>query len=221
MLSFMKNLLMMGCSLIFLSPPIAWFFGIIADRQLLAMISQKLSSLDLIASIDYQILFQKQNFGASKIRLVLWISLKDLHLVTVMLSLLSLLFPISLNLSKIFLSIKVKRFQELIQKMDPFKLLFLYRVYLQKLKLMIFFQQLKARLFSLGNAIHKRKTVGQSFWKNSGLKLMLTMKEQLQGGNMRLLHSLLDYPQRIIFNLNTMPIRLGLSLSNLMIKGIF
>lgn len=154
-------------------------------------------------------------------RLAVWTSLKDLHLATVMLLLLSLHLPINLNWSKISLRTMIKHLQELIQQMDQFKPLFLYRVYLQKLKLMIFFQQLKARLFSLGNAIHKLKTVGQSFWKNSGQELMLTMKEQLQGGSMRLLHSLLDYPRRIIFLLNIMPIRLGLSLSNILKMDIF
>jgi hypothetical protein len=129
--------------------------------------------------------------------------------------------PINQNLSKIFLSIMIKLLQVLIRKMDHLKQLFLFKEYLQKLKLMIFSQQLKARLFSLENAIRKRKTVGPSFWKNSGLELMLTMKEQLPGGNMRLSHSLLDYPQRIIFLLNTMPIRLGLSLSSIWEMGIF
>ena len=154
-------------------------------------------------------------------RLAVWTSLKDLHLATAMLSLLCLHLPINLNWSKIFLSKMIKYLQELIQRMDQFKPLFLYRVYLQKLKLMIFFQQLKARLFSLGNAIHKIKTVGQSFWKNSGQELMLTMKEQLLGGSMRLSHSLLDYLRRIIFLLNIMPIRLGLSLSNILKMDIF
>ena len=144
-----------------------------------------------------------------------------LHLATAMLSLLCLHLPINLNWSKIFLSKMIKYLQELIQRMDQFKPLFLYRVYLQKLKLMIFFQQLKARLFSLGNAIHKIKTVGQSFWKNSGQELMLIMKEQLLGGSMRLSHSLLDYLRRIIFLLNIMPIRLGLSLSNILKMDIF
>lgn len=148
-------------------------------------------------------------------RLVLWISLKDSHLATVMLSQLSPHLPISLNWSKIFLNKTTKSIQELIQKMALFKLLFLFKVYQQKFILMIFSQQLKQKLFSSGNAIRKRITVGQSFWKNFGLELMLTMKEQSQGGSMRSLHSLLDCPQKIIFHLNTMPIRHGLSLSNI------
>ena len=115
----------------------------------------------------------------------------------------------------------IKLFLELILKMDPFKLLCLYRAFLQELKLMIFFQQLKVRLFSLVNAIRKLITVGQSFWKNSGLGLMLTMNVLLQGGSMKLSLSLLDYQQRIIFLLSIMPIKLGLLLSNILMMGIF
>jgi hypothetical protein len=177
--------------------------------------------MDLMASKDYQILCLKQNFGAKKMRLVLWTSLKDSHLVTVMLSLLSPRLPISLNWSKIFLNRMIKLFPEVILKMDQFKLLFLYRAFLQEFKLMIFFQQLKVRLFSLVNATRKLIIVGQSFWKNSGLGLMLTMKEQLQGGSMKLSLSLLDYPQRIIFLLSIMPIKLGPLLNNILMMDIF
>ena len=143
-------------------------------------------------------------------KLVVQTSLKDLLLVTVMLSLLSLHLLISLNWSEIFLGRMIKRFKEIIQKMDQLKQLFLCRAYLQIFILMIYSQQLKVILFFLGSVIHKHKTVGQSFWRSCGLGLMLTMKEQLQDGSMKSSHSLLDYLQRIIFLLNTMPIKLGL-----------
>jgi len=153
---------------------------------MLALTSQKLWSMDLIVSFDYQILFLKQNFGAKKMRLVPWTSLKDLHSETAMLSLHSPRLQISLSWSKIFLRPMIKRYQEPIHKMDQSKQLFLYKVYLQRFKLMISSQQLKVKLFSLGNAIHKRIIVGLSSWRNSGQELMLIMKEQLQDGSMKL-----------------------------------
>ena len=110
---------------------------------------------------------------------------------------------------------------ELILKMDQFKLQFLFRAFQQEFKLMIFFQKLKVRLFSLMNATSKLIIAGQSFWKNFGLGLMLTMNEQLQGGSMKLSLSLLDYPQRIIFLLSIMPIKLGLLLNNILMMDIF
>ena len=88
--------------------------------------------------------------------------------------------------------------KEFYQKMDLFRQLFLYREYLQKFKLMIFSPLLEMIIFSLENAIQKLKTVGQSFWKNSGLEIMLIMNEQSQVGNTRLFQLLLDYQQKII-----------------------
>ena len=167
--------------------------------------------MDSIVSFDYQILFPKQNFGAKKMRLVPWTSLKDLHWETVMLSLHSPHLLISLSQSKIFLSPMIKRLQEPIHKMDQFKQLFLYKACQQRLKSMIFSQQLKVKLFSLGNAIHKRKIVGLSYWRNSGQELMLIMKELQQDGSMRLQLFWLDYLQKIIFSLNITQIKHGLS----------
>lgn len=154
-------------------------------------------------------------------RLVQWTSLKDLHWETVMLSLHSPRLQISLSSSKIFLSPMIKRYQEPIHKMDQSKQLFLYKVYLQRFKLMISSQQLKVKLFSLGNAIHKRIIVGLSSWRNYGQELMLIMKEQLRDGSMRLQRFWLDYLQRIIFNHNITQIKLGQSLSNILMMAIF
>ena len=177
--------------------------------------------MDLIVSFDYQILFLKQNFGAKKMRLVPWTSLKDLHSETVMLSLHSPHLQISLSWSKIFLSPMIKRLQEPIHKMDQLKQLFLFKVYLQRFKLMISSQLQKVKLSSLGNAILKHIIVGLSSWRNSGQELMLIMKEQLQDGSMKLQRFWQDYLQRIIFNLNITQIKLGLSLSNILMMAIF
>ena len=167
--------------------------------------------MDSIVSFDYQILFLKQNFGAKKMRLVPWTSLKDLHWETVMLSLHSPHLLISLSQSKIFLSPMIKRLQEPIHKMDQLKQLFLFKVYLQRFKLMISSQLQKVKLSSLGNAILKHIIVGLSSWRNSGQELMLIMKELQQDGSMRLQLFWLDYLQRIIFNLNITQIKHGLS----------